>query len=315
MAGNVTRSEFWRQQYRSQRYLSGLSEQELKDRFEYILDNTLELSNDNGSGAISPGKVGNNERWWILLTHVFEEAALRSVGLAAAFGNAKHKGFIDKINFKKRYKVFGHPEKSKGLFKFGHYEHLYPMLTDGVVRVCAASYYSKAHYGYSINDDEINKFVNLNEANSDLSALLGGFPIHEFVKYDIKIPIVAPSDYYLFSMSRTFRYRHLFDFGYDAILQIYDEKRFKNSLIRSIEQVLGGDFDFQWRNVDYVDPLRPDNSPFFAVSMKHIRFAYQTEVRFISVPKNPIADLGEPIFLKIGPMHEYAKLDRFDKLT
>jgi hypothetical protein len=305
----ITRQQMWEREYRAIRYLENMSESELKLRWEVIVDNSLRVVPMNGKLGIAPEP---GHRWLELSTHVLEEAKLRNRQFMEIFSKPEHTGFAKKIELDDDRDIFKIPEVNSGTFKLGQYDHLKNLRDYGMLRLTPASHYGKSNYGYSIDDNELEKFVQLNQNNSEIPSILDGFSLHEFIKYNIRIPIKAATDYYLFCMARSFRYRHVFDFDYNAVLNIKNRSEFICRLRAAIRSQLGSRFEVHEIDVSYVDPLMPTNKvSYVAMSMKHIKFSYQNEFRLCVVPKAKTPDLGEPIFVNFGPISDISELIPF----
>lgn len=115
-------------------------------------------------------------------------------------------------------------------------------------------------------------------------------------------------------MSNTFRYRHVFDFNYDACLQIKDRNEFLRRVRAGVRAHFGKAMELNEIDVNYVDPLRPENRNYVAMTMKHIKFAYQTEFRLCAVPRVRATDLGVPLTISIGPIDDISEIIDFDEI-
>ena len=309
----VKRHELWRIEYRRRRYLENLSDADLKNRFEILSDNYFRISIKNGIPKISIHPMEQSPNWIVRITHVFEELAIRKSPYLGPLANPSHRGFLDKVDLKNPPSIFSEPEIEKGTFKYGQREHLHDILNEGIIRICPATHYGKSNYGYSIDDNEMEKYIILNQGNSIIEDLIDGFNISDLLKYNLKIKIIADTDYYIFSMSNSFQYRHVYDYGYDSMLIIKNRSEFIRRFRNGLVERLGKSFNIIQSDVRYVDPFNPESkTPFCATTMKDIKFAYQSEFRVIAVPRNKTSDLGDPIFIKIGPLSDIAELKSFN---
>jgi hypothetical protein len=112
------------------------------------------------------------------------------------------------------------------LVKYGRKQFLEPMLTEGRIRVCPASFYNNPSHLASVQDDEIPRsfFIpTYKERLAGKSAL--DFKGHNiaFGDDDIVLPVVS-RDYYLFSLCDHIYYRMPTDFDADAALIIRDPR-------------------------------------------------------------------------------------------
>jgi len=81
----------------------------------------------------------------------------------------------------------------------------------------------------------------------------------------------------------------------------------------AVAKRLGKEFEVQEINVTYVDPLRPKNGQkYVAMSMKHLKFSYQTEFRVCLIPRKHVPDLVDPIFLELGSLEDISELIPFN---
>ncbi|WP_421580669.1 hypothetical protein [Shinella sp. M31] len=294
--------------------MHNLSLPDLSARHDVLTNNITTLVAKEGKLLISPVPYQEDPKWIELYTHCLHELRLRRIPFPGPF-NANGDGFLKNLDLETRRAVFLRLEITKGLFKLGKKHHLADLRTNGKLRLTPATVYGKGGYGYAVDDDEINKYIELNHGNSVIPSLLDGINLHEIARYNIRLPIKAPTDYYLFSMSNTFRYRHVFDFHYNGALQIDNRAAFISRVREGVKSHFGKDVEVHEINVTYVDPLRPINQKYVAMSMKHIKFAYQTEFRFCLVPRSPNLDLGDVVTIDIEPLEDISHIIDFEELA
>lgn len=307
-----SRQQLWERDYEQNRYMHNLSIEDLVERHDIVTNNFTSLVSREGRLHISPVPFTEDPKWIELYTHCLHELRLRGIPFPGPF-RAMGEGFLKNLDLETPRAVFHRPEVANGLFKLGKKEHLADLRSNGRLRLTPASHYGKGGYGYAVDDDEISKLIELNHGNSVIKSLLDGLDLHEIARYNIRMAIRAPSDYYLFSMSNTFKYRHIFDFKYNGALQINDRAKFISRVRNGVQKYFGRDVDVHEINVNYVDPLRPKNQKFVAISMKHIKFAYQTEFRFCLVPRTPTLELGNIITIDIDPLEDISNILDFDE--
>lgn len=310
----ITRQQSWERNYEKNRYMHNLSIEDLTERHDVVANNLTTLVVRDGKLLISPVLTQNDPKWIELYTHCLHELRLRGMAFPGPF-RAIGDGFLKNTDFETRRAVFQRAEVASGLFKLGKKEHLADLRSNGRFRLTPASHYGKGGYGYAVDDDEINKFIELNHGNSVIKSVLDGIDLHEIARYNLRLPIRAPTDYYLFSMSSTFRYRHVFDFHYTGALQINNRAAFISRVRAGVKKYFGKDVEVHEINVNYVDPLRPNNQKYVAMSMKHIKFAYQTEFRFCLVPRHPNDDLGDVVTIDIEPLEDISEIIDFEELV
>ena len=156
----MVKHEFWRQQYRKDRYMEFLLSEEVEERTKDIFTNIMLLSN---KGQISLHNMdGVGEYWMILFTHVLEEFQFRYGPYPNGFIN----GFLKSADIIKP--TFPEPPKAKSaiesigglkpnqLYKFGKAIHLNEMFGKGKIRISPASFYNDASLNNAIRDDELS---------------------------------------------------------------------------------------------------------------------------------------------------------------
>lgn len=310
----ITRQQSWERNYEKNRYMHNLSIEDLVERHDVVANNFTTLVARAGKLLVSPVPFEEDPKWIELYTHCWHELRMRRIAFPGPF-RAIGDGFLKNLDLETPRAVYLRPEVRSGLFKLGKKNHLADLRTNGRFRLTPASHYGKGGYGYAVDDDEMNKFIELNHGNSVIPSLLDGINLHEIARYNLRLPIKAPTDYYLFSMSNTFRYRHVFDFHYNGALQINNRRAFVSRVREGVKKHFGKDVEVHEISVTYVDPLRPTNQKYVAMSMKHIKFAYQTEFRFCLVPRTPMADLGEVVTIDIEPLEDISEIIDFEELA
>jgi hypothetical protein len=201
------------------------------------------------------------------------------------------------------------PPASPYVVKYGRKEFLEPMLREGAIRICPASFYQDPSLISSIQDDEIRRTFFIPTFRERLAGQTSiEFQGHQikFDNDDIVLPLVCP-DYFLFSLSDKIYYRLPTDFDADSALVILDPELF---LQRVIGQFLAQNQN--WKHLYgpavYYDPYRDYRKVRVPEMSKHFGYAYQREVRIAFRSKQPIRTGLAPQFLKIGPLTDFAQL-------
>jgi hypothetical protein len=208
-------------------------------------------------------------------------------------------------------KLFGSFDRPRRPFlvKYSRREFLEPMLRDGVLRICPATYYEDVHLLPSIKDTETHRYFYIptfrERLRGESNLLYQGHDI-KFGNDDVSLPVVVP-DYFLFSLSDSIYYRLPTDFSADPALIILDPNRFYRRL--------SGAFASRWPGwlrtmgpVTYFDPYIDYDRCRDPEMVKHFAYSYQREVRVVfRSQRRPTAPL-EPEFLNIGSMVDYAEL-------
>lgn len=262
MTEKMTRQQWWEKYYRENRYMVGLTNDELDLRFADVLSNSITLTQQ---GKLSPSSI----EWTEAFTHLLQEYALRGLGLPAEKNDVLERRFcIPKpgtpaLGAKIRA-VFrkGIPEKFT-LFKYGKREHLEPLLHDGSLRLCPGSYYSDPSLNVAITDTEL-----------ELEKIVG----HDRLVYRTDV------DFYCFCSALIHHDRYVGDFDADSVLVVRDPHEFFVRLATALDEP---DFDQYFQAVMYIDPLLLGAKTHITdlALVKHMRFAYQHEHRFIAKPR------------------------------
>ena len=193
--------------------------------------------------------------------------------------------------------------------KYGRKQFLEPMLREGRIRICPATFYNKSTFLQSVQDDETKRtfFVpTFRErlAGKDSLDFQGRRIV--FGDDDIILPVVRP-DYFLFSLCDQIYCRLPTDFDADAALIIREPGLFTQRVISHF-LTKRPDCEPLYGLVTYYDPYGDYSKIRVAEMSKHFGYAYQREVRIAFRPKHPVRRGLEPEFLKIGPMSDYAEL-------
>jgi hypothetical protein len=117
----------------------------------------------------------------------------------------------------------------------------------------------------------------------------------------------ATADYYIFCSSTSFDVRLFGDFKADSCLFIYDSKMFSDQLLEKMLREISI-ADHGYRQVAYVDPIRPDKGEPPPVEFhKHMKYAYQNEFRHVFIPKNNHNN-PKDLFLSLPESKEYTEI-------
>lgn len=305
----LVRHEVWRHDYLSYPYLIGAPDERVHKRFCDVFMNTTELGPD---GKIGVHDFKKDDSWTQKFTHLLEEYGSRGgtpsdVIAAARAPVVQYFTNGDPIALR----LFGNYQAPPPPFivKYGQQQFLEPMLREGRIRICPASYYNDSSHLQSVQDDEVTRtfFIPTFRERLDRKDWLD-FQGHR-VMYgndDIVVPVVCP-DYFLFSLCDQIYYRLPTDFRADAALVIRDPGVFTQ---RVISHFLASHPDFEplAGAVTYYDPYRDYTKMTVPEMSKHFGYAYQREVRIAFKSKNTLRTALQPTFLKIGMMSDFADL-------
>jgi hypothetical protein len=195
------------------------------------------------------------------------------------------------------------------LVKYGRREFLEPMLREGRIRICPASFYNDGRFLSSVQDNETSRLFHIPTFRERLegknSIQFQGHNI-QFGDDDIQLPVVC-SDYFLFSLCDNVHYRMPTDFDADAALIIRNPTLFTQKVI-SYFLSQNPEWHSMHGPVAYYDPYRDYTKVRVPEMCKHFGYAYQREVRIAFRSKRAIRSPLSPIFIKIGSMTDFADL-------
>lgn len=305
----LARHEVWRHAYLSYPYLIGAPDDRVAKRFCDVFMNTTELDQD---GKLGLHDFTKNDSWGQNFTHMLEEYGSRGgtpidVIAAARVPILRYFENGDPIAMK-MFEGYRAPP-APFLVKYGRKQFLEPMLKEGRLRICPASFYNNTGFLTSVRDDEISRTFFIPTFRERLAG-------QEYIDFqghrirfggdDIVLPLVYP-DYFLFSLCDHIYYRLPTDFDADAALVIRSPEVF---IQRVVSHFLARNPDWEplCGPVTYYDPYRDYSKTKVPEMSKYFGYAYQREVRIaFRTRQRLLADL-QPEFLKIGPMTDYAEL-------
>lgn len=293
---------YWIARYRARRYLADLSDNELDIRLADILSNAFHLGEDgkyrprfhvDTANLYAPIRHIDYLR---LMTDAWDEGRLRghkrggknlaSFGLQLARHGAAEWRVRNDWTSQSKLSLETY-ENPKMLFRFGTASRNRDFVTYGRVRFAPASLY-KDHENNAVRDDELSvSWAGVNGTKGQLSA----------------------PDYYALCMAAEYDLRLYEDFGADSCVAIHDPREFRRRMVSAIlsHNRAGREPRIQWMYccpAIYYDPF--DLAPLSAVHdiqfLKHFRFAYQTEYRFVVTPKE--AGCLAAFFLDIGSLED-----------
>lgn len=303
----MRRHEFWRNEYRSHRYMEYLSELELRVRTKDIIQNMTTLTSKGQIGLHSSDD--NGIFWMIKWTHILEEFVLRygdypngfSDGFLkdASIVNATYPNIppsklaIDKVD----------GLKEGCIYKFGVRKYLEPMFKEGKIRISPASLYNDPSLNKAIQDDELSFFISSRSddfiiRNDDSEVI----PTYGNVNFHLK----SKTNYYVHCFASKYTLREYDDFEANACIIISKPRLLFQKMIKAVSRKKP-DFHGFASPVKYLDPLSCNAMDVEILFSKHFRYSYQNEVRTIWVPPSPMQHL-EPLLIEIGSMEKYAKI-------
>jgi hypothetical protein len=243
----------------------------------------------NSTILTEEGKIGiGNILWMEKFTHQMEELAFRGKAFppASTLGSrlitppAKKSELGESV----RRQVGGSVPKSFMLFKYGNIAHLRDLHLHGHLRVCPASYY---------DDPSLNPAV----ADSELT--------FEKIRGTERTRYRQKSDFYVFCSSWLHGERLIHDFNATGVLLITDPAEFFLRLATALNRTT---FDIRFNRVSYIDPLLLDDKDLTDLRfVKHMRFAYQMEHRWVATPPDHEEAL-QPVSVSLGSLTDISVL-------
>lgn len=301
--------EVWRHTYLCDPYLIGAPSDRLAKRWTDVFINVTELQ-PNAKLGVHDFK--SDDSLSQKFTHLLEEYGLRGGPPVDVVQNGR-KPLL-------RYFENGDPIANRIfdgytkpttpiIVKYGKREHLEPMLREGRIRVCPASYYADPSHNAAIQDDELTRSFFIPSYRDRLK----GTQHIEFDLTRIQITdddIIARlplQDYFLYCLCDHIYYRMPTDFDADSALIIREPDRFAQRLISHF-LAANPDWEPLYGPVTYYDPYRDYKKMKVPEMSKHFGYSYQREVRIAFRPRRPAREKLVHQNFKIGPMSDYAEL-------
>lgn len=299
----------WRSEYRANRYLQHLSQEELVARAGHLMTNLLALTAENKIGLLEVrGPAAQWHRKW---GHALEEFVLRHGPFPAGMSPEIQKSLqipdTDTPPIPPAYADL-RPRAGSFLVKLGRREHLEPFIDSGVIRIAPASAYDDPSLNAAIADDELS-FETITPTTDVRLELLppdGGPPIPLPASGNLRVRHTLPTNYYVSCFSTAADFRLFGDFGANACVVIRDPREFLIRLTRAFRAHISG-FKVGGGAVRYLDPLEARPIDVYLPMVKHFRYWYQWEYRVYWLPDTPLKQL-EPLFLDLGSLGDIADI-------
>jgi len=290
------RQELWEEEYRKHPYLAGKPFPHVVERFRYLTESMLTLTEGGQLGV----EVEPRLAIWHLsrLAHLFMEFGARG-GIPAGIQPKVPKltqpsippGVI-------AYRARKRPEPGQ-LFKFGKRRWLQAMQDYGSIRFAPASAYRDASLNAAIQDDELGFTYFPGKSIPPLTKL----PHSEQSDW---VHMRHPSDFYVQCLSLRFAPRLFDDFEADSCLIIYNGSEFGRRIMDALRAQFP-DWLVTAFGMTYIDPDNPGDEPILLPTAKHMRYIYQQEQRILCHPRAPVRHL-DAVTLEIGPLGDIAEI-------
>jgi hypothetical protein len=280
--------DLWDLQYVPHRYLSGMTDEGLRQRYGDILRNMTSYTRP-ARDAIPIISYQSSWYWFRKEYHTRLEFALRGI----LPPSMKHLPPSEEI-FHPRQRTI--PNGENLIFRYGKREHLEQLLKFGRLRFSPAETYREAENNDARRDDERQKhsykagryITMIHESGRQLRAL-----------GDLRRTVGGPP-YHLVCFSCVWS-EHLFDeFQADACIAVTNPEEFARRLEMAGRSTFSNWY-FHHNPVHYFDPYEQiKNEPFDSAMSKDFRFAYQQEYRILwsQLEASPIEGFQ---FIDIGP--------------
>jgi hypothetical protein len=294
--------------YRRNRFMAHLSDDQLAQRVEDILANEFII---NFEGLVSLDLNATSLYWFARFQEVITEMALRH----GPYPSGWHQGFINRnrlpgslnpLQLEKRLQLKPkNPPPQSFIVKYGKIKHIEDAYNMGLIRVAPASSYNDPSLNAAVKDDELTARIDFDPTFS------GMYENSDFSKETNKrirllMQQKSRTDYYVYCTAEELSTRLLLDFEADVALIIHDPNTFLNRLDQAMRKQLH-DWSPILKRVKYYDPLQITPTEINVLTSKHFRYAYQKEIRVAWLPPRPIQML-EPISLDIGCLSDIAEL-------
>lgn len=286
-----------------------------------LMNNQLVLTLGNKLGLLTDRS--EIEIWTQLLTHVFEECSIRNLPyppstdprqFAASHPIPLPDGPIAKAAVRE-CKRFAQRIQSPILVKYGKREFLEPMLSSGQIRIAPASFYNDPSLNPATKDDELTLWFDHDHSTTQIKVLDSntGKTKLTFSREDVlglQLGTRSTTNYYVFCVAYSLSPRLFLDFSSDACLIIRKPGEFCEKLRRAVAESIP-DFECIAGTVDYHDPVLRSPDKVHVFFAKHMRYAYQKEMRMVWVPPNNRKEL-EPLSFEIGGLNDFCELIELD---
>lgn len=286
--------EFWELQYHISRYLEGVSELALMERYQEIIRNMHTLISKERN--IIPIQSFLSSWYWFRKEHQTRlEFFLREIEVPCTIPN--NSDFQNKDEMKPVRAKY--PNAGDVLFRYGEIDHITDAFKKGRFLIRPASQFDALKEDSARNDDETSKYSYMAGNSTKITTQDG-----------VKIPVIGDikrtnsmPDYYMLCVSSDWDDKMFSDFKADACLVIKDVDLFSHKLEKASLELFPKWF-YHHNPIDYFDPYeKVKNERIDAGMSKDFKFAYQREYRFIWAPP-PEENPDEIKFLEIGNLED-----------
>ncbi len=307
----MPRHAWWREWYRGERYLRGLTQLELNRRYRDLVRNFVVLTSDAKVGF--PHLNPEGIEWMQLMTHTLEEFYLTYGPYPAGFTGEVHReekfpDFAGALAQKAAAALAARRLRASEVFvRFGKPEHMTALFEQGQLRVQPASEYSKPDHNGAVRDDELALEVSLYLTRDTVrKVVINPQDVPEDLEWKrLDFRFSRPHDYWLYCVSSCVEARLFVDFDKSACVIIRERDEFRRRLLAAGATAFRGARGRDGKAV-YIDPQRPRSARIDVPMAKHFKYSYQAEHRFIWEPPSsgPLTYKD----LELGSLNDIAEL-------
>ncbi len=312
----MTIQQMWEREYKEQRYLDHLSQEQLHRRAEDLMGNIVTLTTDSKIGCIPV--IGDERALWRRWVHLLVEMHLRYGAYPAGFQKDWQSHMLypnprSSISQKAVSLVKQIQSLDKGcLFKYGKQEHLQRSIKEGIIRLSPASKYEDSTLSSATRDTELEIDIQPGLEQYQMNVFDGKtLKKKDTISLkDAKFKQSISTDYYMYCVSEVLKARLFDEFEADSCLVIKQPDEFANRLWLSVQANLP-DYKFGMGQISYFDPILPVPTTPEIFNTKHFRYTYQSEFRYVCVPNTNIKEL-EPTDLNVGSLEDICEMHVLD---
>ncbi len=280
--------ETWEFEYEMRRYLSRVSEGDLRERYRDIVRN---MSSYTGPERDSIPIHSYQSSWyWFRKEHQNRlEFALRGID-PPAFDRVPMNSYKGGLESQKV------PNGTKVIFRYSKSKYMREMVVQGKIRFSPAESYEDKQHNQARRDDELHKHAYIPGEHATITDQSGR---RINVLGDIRRTVTG-TRYHLVCLSCVWDPELFVDFEADTCVVISDPQEFAKRIEAAGKAIFPGWY-FLDCPVQYYDPFEQGGNEVFDSAMsKDFRFAYQNEYRILWAQMNAAPVIGHK-YIEIGP--------------
>ncbi len=263
-------SEFWELEYEVYRYLSGLDEGSLNQRYQKLLFNLRRLISKERN--IFPIQSFLSSWYWFKKEHQTRlEYYLR--------GKKPPQTHLSNIKWNTKDNAPAWPKSPNScdvIFRYGEKQFIEPLLYNGQLRIYSASKYIEGSEDDARTDDELTKTIFLPKSLTRVTTIDGQeIPLRCDVSRS-----VTNKDYYVYCASCGYHTELFRDFNADCCIVIDQPGEFECRIRDAMKSIVPSWY-FTAVPVEYFDPYKlGENERINTILSKDFQYAYQMEYRY-----------------------------------